>query len=146
MNMDRIKGYIITKHGRIIGEVDNFDPFSRDGHILMYEEQYGYKPGVLDEEYKVMSKRDIVQDQSLLKSLEETNYQRWRFDNRKFLSGEYDRIRKNMVDFDLFCRSYRQAEKQGNLTEFLSEMFADCFDYFQSSFFIDLKREKERGD
>lgn len=142
MNMERKQGFVVSKTGHIVGEAKNYDPFSREGHIMMYWDDSGYRNSTLEPAYRVMSKNDIESDKGLAKSLEETEYQLWRFANKALLTDEYVRVRKNMYNLDQFCREYYLTKQKGILSKYLTDVFSECYEYTEFAYFIDLKRER----
>ena len=141
------KDYIVNSQRKVVGEAKNYDSHSRHGLLNLYHIDDGssFQEAVLDDDYEVMAVQCIEKDDSLRKSLTEARYQVWRFQNRGLLQADYDRIRRNLLDFDQFCRGYFVSKCNGELNEFLTGMFADCTEYFQNSFYFDIQREPAKN-
>ncbi|QLH11270.1 hypothetical protein DSQ20_07200 [Nitrosarchaeum sp. AC2] len=136
------KNYIVNEK-RVIGEVMNYDSHSRKGLLKLYHVGDGseFQDAVLDDRLEVVTGQNLEKDEKLAKSLTEAQYQVWRFQNRGILQSDYERIRRHLLDFDQFCRGYYVSKCKGELTEFLTSMFAECIDYFQTAFYFDTQRE-----
>jgi len=137
------RDYIVNPEKRVVGEAKNYDSHSRQGLLNLYYVEDGgrFQEAVLDDSYEVIEEHHIEKDESLRKSLLESRYQVWRFQNRILLQSDYERTRRNLFDFDRFCRGYYVSTNKGELHEFLTQIFSDCMEYCNCSFYLDSKRE-----
>lgn len=111
-------GYLVDDGGRIVGEARKYDPYSKFGHIMLYEiDSFGFVPGFIKKGLRLMSEEDLMSDKKLRKSLESAKYETWKRYNIVDLIAEYDQMCKNRDFFETFCkRTYQDVlEKQGKL-------------------------------
>ncbi|KAF6247123.1 hypothetical protein C6990_05430 [Nitrosopumilus sp. b3] len=137
------KNYIINSENKVIGEAKNYDSHSRKGFLKLYHLGDGdeFRDLILDDDCKIIEAQRIEKEDPLRKSLAEAKYQNWRYQNRGMLQSDYERIRRNLLDFDQFCRGYYVSKHKGELNEFLTSMFSECVEYLQTAFYFDSKRE-----
>lgn len=102
---EKLEGYLVDDKGKIVGEAKNFDPYSKQGDIMMYEiDSFGFTYGYLKEKYHLMSEEDLVNDKSLIKELANVKYDKWRRKNMSELMHEWDIHGEKFDNFDFFCR------------------------------------------
>ena len=54
---EKFKGYLIDEEGKIVGETKNFDPYSKQGDIMMYEiDAFGFTNEYLKGQYSKETK------------------------------------------------------------------------------------------
>ncbi len=100
-------GYVVDPHGKIRGEVRNYDPYSRFGEIMLYEiDSFGFVSGYVSGNWNVMSEEDTLVDKNLARGLYETKYQVWMRKNSLHLSVEYMQKyhRFDKREFEKLCR------------------------------------------
>lgn len=105
------EGYVVDPHGKIRGEVRNYDPYSRFGEIMLYEiDSFGFVSGYVSGNWNVMSEEDILVDRKLAVRLHETRYQVWKRHNIQDLHDIYEtKTPRHRDDFEKFCRrSFRE--------------------------------------
>jgi hypothetical protein len=104
-------GYLVDDDGKVVGEARRYDPYSRFGHIMLYEvDSFGFVPGFISKGVKLMSKEDLKSDRRLNREFKESQYQVWKRYNVMDLIREYDTMLKNKETFDKFCReAYRKT-------------------------------------
>ena len=103
---ERRDGYVVDPHGKIRGEVRNYDPYSRFGEIMLYEiDSFGFISGFVSGNWNVMSEEDILVDRKLASRLYETKYQIWKRHNIHELHEIYEKRNQEYADdFEKFCR------------------------------------------
>lgn len=98
-------GYLVDDYGKVVGEAKQYDPYSRFGHIMLYEiDSFGYVPGFIKKGLRLMSEDDLMSDEKLRESLETIKYETWKRYNILDLIAEYDRMFKDREHFDRFCK------------------------------------------
>jgi len=103
---DERDGYVVDPHGKIRGEVRNYDPYSRFGEIMLYDiDSFGFISGYISKNWDVMSEKDILVDRKLASRLYETKYQIWKRYNVHELYELYEKRNQECADnFEKFCR------------------------------------------
>ncbi|MDE1764952.1 MAG: hypothetical protein KGI27_01625 [Thaumarchaeota archaeon] len=101
------EGYVVDPHGKIRGEVRNYDPYSRFGEIMLYDiDIFGFVSGYVSRNWDVMSEEDLLADSKLAGKLYEARYQVWKRQNVIHLKHEY--MKKygfyDKREFDRLCR------------------------------------------
>ena len=114
INDEKREGYLINKRGKIVGEARNFDPYSLQGEIMMYDvDSFGFMKGYLRRKHRFMSEEDIINDLSLYKELKVVKYKQWKRHNLVELMKEYRIHGKRCKNFDYFCRKiYGNLKKE----------------------------------
>lgn len=112
-------GYLVDDYGKVVGEAREYDPYSKFGHIMLYEiDSFGYVPGFIKKGLRLMSEEDLLSDDKLRKSLESAKYETWKRYNIVDLIAEYDQMCKNREFFETFCKRIYQdvleKEKQND--------------------------------
>lgn len=98
-------GYLVDDYGKVVGEARKYDPYSKFGHIMLYEiDSFGYVPGFIKKGLRIMSEDDLMSDDKLRESLEEAKYEKWKRYHIVSLIAEYDRMFKDRNYFDRFCK------------------------------------------
>ena len=98
-------GYLVDDYGKVVGEARKYDPYSKFGHIMLYEiDSFGFVPGFIKKGFRLMSEEDLLSDDKLRKSLESAKYDCWKRYNILDLITEYDQMCKNGDFFETFCK------------------------------------------
>jgi hypothetical protein len=102
-------GYLVDDYGKVVGEATRYDPYSKFGHIMLYEiDSFGYVPGFVKKGLRLMSEEDMLSDDKLKKSLEEAKYEKWKRYHIVDLIAEYDSMCKQRSFFETFCKRIYQ--------------------------------------
>lgn len=101
---EKVEGYLV-EDGKIIGEARGFNPYTRFGEVMFYEiDVFGFISGYVNNNWNVLSKMDIANDNVLAKQLERTEYENWKRHNIVDLIADYDSMCKNRDFFETFCK------------------------------------------
>ena len=128
-------GYIVNQ-GKIIGEVDDYQPYEHEGCYEIYARGDRLTHGSLQPDWTVMSEQDILQDKKLSSVFQEVKYQVWRKTNNSDLLKEYDYQRQNLVDFDNFCRKLHDNIEKKQKIEFLSANYGSNLRYMEYAYSV----------
>ncbi|TBR09334.1 MAG: hypothetical protein EPO62_05150 [Candidatus Nitrosotenuis sp.] len=102
-------------HGKVVGEAREYDPYSKFGHIMLYEiDSFGYVPGFIKTGLRLMSEEDLMSDKKLRKSLESAKYETWKRHHIVNLIAEYDQMCKNRKFFETFCKRIYESNQEKN--------------------------------
>jgi hypothetical protein len=102
-------GYLVDDYGKVVGEARQYDPYSKFGHIMLYEiDSFGYVPGFIKKGLRLMSEDDLMTDEKLRKSLEDARYEKWKRYHIVDLIAEYDAMCKQRSFFETFCKRIYQ--------------------------------------
>jgi len=102
-------GYLVDDYGKVVGETKQYDPYSKFGHIMLYEiDSFGYVHGFVKNGLRLMSEEDLMTDENLRKSLEEVKYDKWKRYHIVDLITEYDSMCKQRSFFETFCKRLYQ--------------------------------------
>ena len=103
------EGYLVDDYGKVVGEATRYDPYSKFGHIMLYEiDSFGYVPGFVKNGLRLMSEEDMMSDDKLKKSLEKAKYEKWKRCHIVDLIAEYDAMCKQRSFFETFCKRLYQ--------------------------------------
>jgi hypothetical protein len=103
---EKREGYVLDRRGKIRGEVKNYDPYSRFGHVMLYDiDVFGFVPGYISIKWRVMSEEDMAANKRLADRLYETKYQVWKRHNIHELHDLYEKSDQEYKnDFEKLCR------------------------------------------
>jgi len=113
-NENKIRGYLVDQ-GKILGEIKNYDPHSRNGEIRLYDTPLEFVYGYLPKDINVVSEDEIKNDSRMRQELEITQFEVWRHINITKLIYDYDKVVRDTENFDRFCYDvYKQFNEKGD--------------------------------